>query len=111
ILNFSYQKELGFQKKESNFSKKYEIVKEEGENNVSYKSENVKALKWEENSPAFSKLVPLVYLKVEKFNLEGVDGEAKNWKDFGKWYYDALLLNTDEVSLETQNKVKNLVGT
>lgn len=110
IFNFTYPTALGFDYKETNFSDKYKIVKEENEGFISYTADTIKALKWEENNPEFSKLVPLVYMRVQKFNLEGVDGEAKNWKDFGKWYYDTLLLNTDELSLETQSKVKELIG-
>ena len=109
-LKFTYPKELGFEKKESNFSDKYSIVKVETDNSISYTAENVKAVKSEENNPDFTKLVPVVYLKVQKFNLEGVDGEATNWKDFGKWYYDSILTGTDELSVETQNKIKLLVG-
>lgn len=111
ILKLSYQKELGFQYKESNFSDKIVVSKEEKENSITYVAENVKAIKSEEYNPDFSKLVPIVYFKVQKFNLEGVDGEATNWKDFGKWYYETILSGTDELSLETQNKIKTLVGT
>lgn len=110
IFNFTCPTELGFDYKEIHFSDKYTILKQESEGGISYTADTLKALKWEENNPEFSKLVPLVYLRVQKFNLEGVDGEAKNWKDFGKWYYDTLLLNTDELSLETQAKVKELIG-
>ena len=111
ILKFSYPMELGFQKKEVNFSDKYSIVKDEKNNSITYTAENVKAVKSQENNPDFSKLVPVVYLKVQKFNLEGLDGEATNWKEFGKWYYDSILSGTDELSLETQNKIKALIGT
>jgi hypothetical protein len=44
------------------------------------------------------------------FNLEGVDGVATNWKDFGTWMYTYLLKGTEEIPLETQNKIKALVG-
>lgn len=111
ILNVTFPKELGFQKKEINFSDKYAIEKKETENSITYEASNLTALKSEENNPDFTKLVPVVYLKVKKFNLEGIDGEANDWKEFGKWYYDAILLDTDELSKETQEKIKNLVGT
>lgn len=110
ILNISCPEELGFQKKESNFNAAYDITVKQTENSLKYSAENIKAIKWEENCPSFMDVVPIAYLKVEKFNLEGVDGEAKNWKDFGKWYYDSLLLNTDELSIETKENIKKLVG-
>lgn len=110
ILNVSYLEELGFKYKEANFSSRYTIKKEEGKNRVTYTAENIHALKGEESSPKFIEIAPVVYMKVEKFNLEGVDGEAKTWEEWGKWYYDSILAGTDELPQETQNKIKQLVG-
>jgi hypothetical protein len=47
---------------------------------------------------------------LELFHLEGVDGNAKTWKEFGKWYSDKILSGTDELSDETKMKVKAFVG-
>ncbi|WP_304201269.1 DUF3858 domain-containing protein, partial [Flavobacterium alvei] len=44
------------------------------------------------------------------FNLEGVDGNAKTWKEFGKWWSDKILVGTDELPEETRAKMKALVG-
>lgn len=110
VLNISYQKSLGFKYKESNFKESYTIKKTETENSLSFTAENIHALKGEESSPKFNDIAPVVYMKVEKFNLEGVDGEAKTWEQWGKWYYDSILTGTDELPLETQNKIKQLVG-
>jgi len=110
ILNVTYPVDLGFHKKESNFSDKYAIQKTESDGKLSYSVKNVLAMKGEESSPDISKVVPMVYMKLEKFNLEGVDGEAKTWKEFGKWYYESLLKGTDQLSVETQNKIKAIVG-
>jgi hypothetical protein len=111
IFNLSYPKELGFQKKETNFSDQFPIVRTETANSIKYSAENITALKSEENSPDFVMIVPSVYLKVQKFNLEGIDGEASDWEGFGKWYYDSILSGTDELTVETQDKIKALVGT
>ena len=110
ILNVTYLKQLGFKYKEENFLPKYVIKKTETENTLTYTAENIHALKGEESSPKIIEIVPVVYMKVEKFNLEGVDGEAKTWAEWGKWYYDSILTGTDELSEETQNKIKQLVG-
>ena len=110
ILNFTYPQELGFSSKEVNFADRYNIVKSETEGGLQYTAKSVPAMKYEEVSPAFTEFMPLVYFKVEKFNLEGVDGQAKTWEEFGKWYYDNLLTGTDELPVETQNKIKQLVG-
>lgn len=110
ILNVTYLKDLGFDKKETNFSGKYNIEKIEGDGKLTYVVKNVPAMKGEESSPDISKIVPMVYMKVEKFNLEGVDGQARTWEEFGKWYYESILKGTDELSIETQNKIKEIVG-
>ena len=47
---------------------------------------------------------------LEYFNLEGVDGQAKTWKEFGKWWSDKILVGTDELPEETKVKMKALVG-
>lgn len=110
ILNITYPVDLGFHKKESNFSEKYAIQKTGNEGKLTYSVKNVLAIKGEESSPSISKIVPIVYMKLEKFNLEGVDGQAKTWDEFGKWYYDSILKGTDELSVETQNKIRERVG-
>ncbi|RZK12801.1 MAG: DUF3857 domain-containing protein [Flavobacterium sp.] len=109
-LNITYPIDLGFHKKESNFSEKYAIQKKESDGKLTYSVKNLLAMKGEESSPDMSKVVPMVYMKLEKFNLEGVDGQAKTWEEFGKWYYDSILKGTDQLSIETQSKIKALVG-
>jgi len=110
ILNVNCVADLGFKYKEVNFTPNYNIQKSEKDGKLSYEADNIHAIKREDSSPEFSKMAPIAYMKVEKFNLEGVDGVAKTWEEFGKWYYDALLVGTDELPLVTQNKIKELVG-
>lgn len=110
ILNITYPADLGFHKKEANFSEKYTIQKKESEGKLAYTVKNILAMKGEESSPEMSKVVPMVYMKLEKFNLEGVDGQAKTWEEFGKWFYESILKGTDQLSMETQNKIKAVVG-
>ena len=47
---------------------------------------------------------------LEYFNLEGVDGNAKNWKEYGQWFSEKILTGTTNLSLETKAKIKALVG-
>lgn len=110
ILNVYFSSDLGFRKKEMNFSK-FKIEKTiETPSQLSYQVSNIVAQKKEANSPYFLDFFPKVIFGVDRFNLEGVDGVAKNWKEYGKWYYDNLLKGTDELSEETVAKIKTLVG-
>jgi hypothetical protein len=35
---------------------------------------------------------------LEEFHLEGVDGKAKTWKEFGEWYSREVLSGTTALS-------------
>ena len=45
-------------------------------------------------------------MSLESFNLEGVDGTAKNWKEYGQWFSEKILNGTCDLSDETIIKVK-----
>ena len=110
ILNVYFPDNLGFKKKENNFSK-FKIEKTtETSTQLSYQISNVVAQKNETYSPSFTSIFPKVMLGLEYFNLEGVDGTAKTWKEFGQWYYDKILSGTTDISDETKTKIKTLVG-
>ena len=108
-LNVNFPNNLGFKKKERNFLS-YKILKTADiESNLSYTISNVVAQKQEDNSQ-IGKVFPMLMLGLELFNLEGVDGNAKTWIDFGKWYSDKILSGTIELPEETKTKIRNLVG-
>ncbi len=110
ILNVTYPDNLGFKKKEINFSN-FNIQKiTETSTQLSYVVDNIPALKQEPYS-ATSLIFPRVMTSIENFNLEGIDGNATNWKDFGKWYSDEILAGTTELPDEIKSKIKSLVGT
>lgn len=109
-LNVKYLSSLGFRKKEYQFSN-FNIKKTiDSDTQLSYVASNILAQKSEDYSPAFSDLYPKVMMGLEFFNLEGVDGNAKTWKEFGKWWSDKILVGTDQISEETKSKMKILVG-
>ncbi len=109
ILNVTYPDNLGFKKMEFNFSN-FKINKTvDSSTKLSYVATNILALKQEDYSPTYS-VFPKVMMGLELFHLEGVDGNAKSWKEYGQWYSDKILLGTTELSEETKTKIKNLVG-
>lgn len=110
ILNVKYPDNLGFKKMEFNFSN-FKIDKTiDTATQLSYTATNILAQKQEDYSPSFSSVFPNVMMGLELFHLEGVDGNAKTWKEFGQWYSDKILLGTTDLSDETKMKVKTLVG-
>jgi hypothetical protein len=110
ILNIKYPENLGFRKMEFSFSN-FKITKTiDTSTQLSYVISNIPAVKYEVDSPNISKIFPKVMMGLEYFNLEGVDGNAKTWKEFGKWWSDKILVGTEELPEETKVKMKVLVG-
>jgi hypothetical protein len=110
ILNVSYPSNLGFKYKEFNFSN-FNIKKtQDTSTQLSFITTKVLAQKEEMASPSISYLFPRVMMGLELFNLEGVDGAAKTWTEFGKWYSEKILQGTTDLSEETKTKMKALVG-
>jgi transglutaminase-like putative cysteine protease len=110
VFTIAFKPELVLKRKEVNFSSQYAIELKETPNSVSYSAKNLLAKKREELSPSFMKIFPVVYFSLENFSLENVDGNATNWKEFGKWYYESLLADTEDIPEETQIKIKQLIG-
>ncbi|WP_276379860.1 DUF3857 domain-containing protein [Flavobacterium sp. H4147] len=109
-LNVTFPSDLGFKKKEFQFSD-FNIKKTvESNTQLSYIAKNILAQKAEELSPFSSDLFPKVMMGLEKFHLEGVDGTATTWEAFGKWYGDKILTGTTILPDETTAKIKALVG-
>jgi len=110
-LNVFFPIAVGFKKKEFNFSG-FNIKKTtDTTTQLSYVALNLPAQKEESYSREAFYLFPWVMMGLEKFNLSGVDGTAKTWKEFGQWYSDKILSDTYELSDETKAKMKALVGT
>lgn len=110
IISFAYLPDLGFKYKEFNLQNNTNIFKRDNGNMLSFTATNISALKYEDFSPSYRSFGPHVLFSLETFNLEGVEGTASDWKNFGSWVYESLLKGTDEIPLETQNKIKALVG-
>ena len=109
VLNVTSPRDLGFKKKEINFSN-YRISKlSETPEHLSYELVGVVAQKPEDYS-VIQLIFPQLMMGLEKFNLEGVNGYAKNWEEFGKWYSNEILAGTTELPEETKNKIRALVG-
>lgn len=109
-VSIVYKPELGLKTKEINFKSHLGIEKKETASSITYSAKNLVAKKREELAPGFTEIFPLVYFSLEKFSLENVEGIATNWEEFGKWYYNSLLADTEEIPEETKIKVKQLVG-
>ena len=105
----SSQEGLKVRFKEINFDD-FSIEKETSAYNLSYKIENIPAIKRESYSPRLSEITPVLITGLNKFSLEGIKGEASNWSEFGKWQYDYLKAGNDHILESTKTEVTNLVS-
>lgn len=108
-VSIMYDKTLGFKYKDYNFGP-IALKKEEQDNKLTLSAENIPAAKAEAYSPSLYKVRPHVLFGLDKFHLEGVDGEAADWASFGAWMYNSLLTGTDELPKETVAKIQSLTA-
>jgi len=85
------------------------IDRTETENSITYLATDIKAVKRESLSPAFSKIAPKLMIRMEKFHYEGFDASVKDWKEMGEWRYDNLLKGQDALPEATATKARLLV--
>ncbi|WP_035141787.1 DUF3857 domain-containing protein [Flavobacterium daejeonense] len=110
VLTVNVSGNLGFKKKEINFNG-FNIEKNtDTSTQLKYTAKFILAQK-QEPYCAPTMVFPRLLMSLDSFNLEGKDGNAKSWKEFGKWYYDEILDGTVQLTPETEAKIKNLVGT
>ncbi len=107
-LSVLFPTDLGFKTKEIRFDG-YPIKKTADTKLVVYELQNIPAIKPEDLAPA-SGFLPKLMMAVEKFNLEGVDGTAATWKEYGLWFSEKILKDTDDLSDDAKQKAKELVG-
>lgn len=93
--------------KEKNFED-FSIQKNQLSNGFEYSLENVSPLKYESYSIGIDNLTPELMVASSVFSLKGVRGSGDNWKDFGKWMYDKLLLGRANLDEATKRKVLEL---
>ena len=76
---------------------------------LSYEVNDIPAYKYEPYSPQISEMTPKVKVALNHFSLMGVEGNATNWKEFGKWQYENLIKGRDELYASTKAEISELV--
>lgn len=80
----------------------------EGLKTYSWYINNLKAFRDEPYSPDPDTYQSSVRIAPESFSYEGIKGSFTNWNELGKWVYDKLLLNRDQLPPETIAHVKDI---
>ena len=74
-----------------------------------YDLENQPAIKPENQTLPQADLIPHLTVGLDKFTIKKVSGEAPNWEELGKWEYEKLYKDPDNISETTRAKVLSLV--
>lgn len=101
---------LGLRYEKSNFDQFDKVKLEKTPVGIKCTAKELMAIKNEQYSPGLKKFTPFFKVALSKFELSGVKGSASSWRQLGKWQFDNLIEGRDNISLETQKKIKALVA-
>ncbi len=104
----SNPRELSLKVKEANFEN-YDIDTRKNGDSTIYSIVNIPSKEPEVLSPMGDDIFPSVNVALTTFVLEGVRGTAVDWKSLGKWMYEELLRDRDQLPQETIDEVAKLV--
>ncbi|MCC8427074.1 DUF3857 domain-containing protein [Mucilaginibacter sp. UR6-11] len=107
-FTFICKPDFNIRYKESNLPEKSVIANAGSTKTYTWHLDNVKAVKEEPYSPNPYSYTSSVKIAPEKFSYEGINGSFTNWRDLGKWEYDNLLVNRDQLPEQTVAYVKML---
>jgi len=71
---------------------------------------NLKAFRPEPYSPDKESYLPQVKIAPEKFEYERIKGSFTNWQELGKWEYDKLLLNRQNIPPQTADHINSITN-
>jgi len=107
-FNISFPSDYTLTSSEKKFTE-FNISKKSGDTNISFKLKNSPAIKYEEYCPSYLEIMPNAMLASNKFHLEGYDGVANDWKEFGKWMHSNLIASRMQLPESAKINIRNLV--
>jgi len=97
--------------KEINIPQKAEIGStKDGLKTYLWQIKAIKAFKSEPFSPNWQTYLSQVIVAPESFSYYGIHGVYTNWQQLGKWQYDKLLTNRQDVPAETAAYIKDMIS-
>jgi len=88
----------------------FDISISETPDEIIFSAINIKAIRYEEHSPSYNKVLPNVTIALNNFKLKGTTGTGKDWQQFGSWMDKSLLSDVNELPEGTLSRVKSLVA-
>lgn len=95
--------------KVQNIAEKANEISNEKQKILNWKVNNLTSQKNEPFSPNRETYQPRVKIAATQFSYYNYSGTYTNWQELGKWYYNSLLKNRNNLPPETIQFIKNLV--
>ena len=76
--------------------------------NLDYSVSGLMAKSYEKLSPSFEETAPRLKVAMQKYFLEGIEGESNDWQDFGAWQYKNLVDGQGILTEEIVSKITAL---
>ena len=99
---------IKYQTQEKNFDG-YAIVNTSTDWELNYSLKNQKAVKYERNTISSTEFLPILKVALSEFAVKGIKGTAIDWTELGKWEYNVLYKDEDDISESTRSQVLELV--
>jgi hypothetical protein len=94
---------------ERNINTKVKIGQNDKFTSYTWDTTNAYAIKKEAYSLPLTEYCPVVFIAPSEFEIDKYKGNCESWKNFGMWI-NQLNSERDILSVEAQNKIKNLVN-
>lgn len=108
-FTFTCKPDFNIRYKETNTSAKVQVSSSAaGLKTYTWRANNLKAIKHEPFSPYPGNYLTSVKIAPEKFMYYGYTGLFTNWKELGKWEYDKLIANRQELPAATVEHIKEM---
>ncbi|WP_259068028.1 DUF3857 domain-containing protein [Mucilaginibacter sp. X4EP1] len=105
---FTCKPDFNIRYKEMHLPEKGQVTtNSSGQTVYSWRLTNIKAFRSEPFGEAH---LPKVKISPQSFSYGGMKGAFTTWQDLGKWEYDHLLINRDQLSPETVTHVQEMVA-
>jgi len=108
---FTCKPDFNIRYKETNMPAKVVIgTDKSGLKTYTWQVNNLKAFRPEPFSPDRINNLPRVKIAPEKFEYDGIKGSFTNWQELGKWIFDKLLINRQNIPVETAEHIKDITA-
>lgn len=85
-------------------------IDKDGRKIYNWQVNNLKARKHEPLSPDWRNMVTRVIVSPDKFAYDNYTGSFSNWQQLGKWVYDNMVKDREELPIQTVQYIKDLTS-